>query len=148
MRQAPAGRMHLGGLSLLPAGVAFGQKRRQQGCLCRIEDLDAVQRRAKFADLLEADLAWLGLAADEGSKGGPRGLLPERARRLSMKNITKSWCAKGWFTPAFAASDQRTPPMPPPLRWECGIRRDLPEPDAGRDRSAHRRAQAAVERWR
>ena len=32
---------------------------------------------------------------------------------LSMKNITKSWCAKGWFTPAFAAAASCTPPMPP-----------------------------------
>ena len=31
---------------------------------------------------------------------------------LSMKNITKSWCAKGWFTPAFAAAVSCTPPMP------------------------------------
>ena len=39
---------------------------------------------------------------------------------LSMKNITKSWCAKGWFTPAFAAAASCTPPMPPtaPMgRW-------------------------------
>ena len=28
---------------------------------------------------------------------------------LSMKNITKSWCAKGWFTPAFAAAASCTP---------------------------------------
>ena len=32
---------------------------------------------------------------------------------LSMKNITKSWCVKGWFTPAFAAAASCTPPMPP-----------------------------------
>ena len=32
---------------------------------------------------------------------------------LSMKNITKSWCAKGWFTLAFAAAASCTPPMPP-----------------------------------
>ena len=70
---SPSGRMHLGNLcccllAWLSAKSSGGK------VVLRIEDLDAVRCPREFADLLEADLAWLGLAADEGgSKGGPRG---------------------------------------------------------------------------
>jgi len=111
---SPSGRMHLGNLcccllAWLSAKSSGGK------VVLRIEDLDAVRCPREFADLLEADLAWLGLAADEGgSKGGPRGPYYQSERSAIYEEyITKSWCAKGWFTPAFAAAASCTPPMPP-----------------------------------
>ena len=70
---SPSGRMHLGNLCCCLLAWLSAKSSGGKGVL-RIEDLDAVRCPRKFADLLEADLAWLGLAADEGgSKGGPRG---------------------------------------------------------------------------
>ena len=67
---SPSGRLHLGNLAC--SLLAWLSARSQGGrIVLRIEDLDAVRCPREFADLLEADLAWLGLAADEGgSKGG------------------------------------------------------------------------------
>ena len=49
--------------------------------MLRIEDLDAERCPRVYADLLEQDLAWLGLTWDEGgSTGGAHALLPERMR--------------------------------------------------------------------
>ncbi len=70
---SPSGRMHLGNLACsllawLSAKSAGGR------VVLRIEDLDAARCPRAYADLLEQDLAWLGLYWDEGgSLGGPNG---------------------------------------------------------------------------
>ena len=70
---SPSGRMHLGNLCCCLLAWLSAKSNRGKVVL-RNEALDAVRCPRQFADLLEADLAWLGLAADEGgSKGGPRG---------------------------------------------------------------------------
>ena len=51
---SPSGRLHLGNLA----------------CSLRIEDLDAERCPRVYADLLEQDLAWLGLTWDEGGSTG------------------------------------------------------------------------------
>ncbi len=68
---SPSGRMHLGNLCCCL--LAWLSAKHQGGrVVLRIEDLDAMRCPRSFADLLEADLAWLGLSADEGgSAGGP-----------------------------------------------------------------------------
>ena len=70
---SPSGRMHLGNLCCCL--LAWLSAKHQGGrVVLRIEDLDAMRCPRSFADLLEADLAWLGLSADEGgSAGGPAG---------------------------------------------------------------------------
>ena len=88
----------------------------------RIEDLDAMRCPRSFADLLEADLAWLGLSADEGgSAGGPSGpLLPERAGGSSTNITMTGWRGWGWCTPASAPAASCTRPARPTAataRW-------------------------------
>ena len=70
---SPSGRLHLGNLacSLL---AWLSAKSRGGRIVLRIEDLDAERCPRRYADLLEEDLAWLGLTWDEGgSQGGPHG---------------------------------------------------------------------------
>jgi glutamyl-tRNA synthetase len=70
---SPSGRLHLGNLacSLL---AWLSAKSRGGRIVLRIEDLDAERCPRRYADQLEADLAWLGLTWDEGgSAGGPNG---------------------------------------------------------------------------
>lgn len=70
---SPSGRLHLGNLacSLL---AWLSAKARGGRIVLRIEDLDAERCPRRYADLLEQDLDWLGLAWDEGgSRGGPNG---------------------------------------------------------------------------
>jgi glutamyl-tRNA synthetase len=70
---SPSGRMHLGNLacSLL---AWLSAKSKGGKIVLRIEDLDAERCPRVYADALEADLLWLGLAWDEGgSMGGAHG---------------------------------------------------------------------------
>ena len=70
---SPSGRLHLVnlGCSLL---AWLSAKSRGGRIILRIEDLDAERCPRRYADLIESDLAWLGLTWDEGgSAGGPHG---------------------------------------------------------------------------
>ena len=70
---SPSGRLHLGNLAC--SLLAWLSAKSQGGrIVLRIEDLDAERCPRIYADLLERDLAWLGLVWDEGgSTGGPHG---------------------------------------------------------------------------
>ena len=70
---SPSGRLHLGNLAC--SLLAWLSAKSQGGrIVLRIEDLDAERCPRIYADLLEQDLDWLGLAWDEGgSTGGPNG---------------------------------------------------------------------------
>ncbi len=70
---SPSGRLHLGNLAC--SLLAWLSAKNQGGrIVLRIEDLDAERCPRIYADLLEQDLAWLGLVWDEGgSTGGPHG---------------------------------------------------------------------------
>ena len=70
---SPSGRLHLGNLAC--SLLAWLSAKSQGGrIVLRIEDLDAERCPRIYADLLEQDLAWLGLVWDEGgSTGGPNG---------------------------------------------------------------------------
>ena len=109
---SPSGRMHLGNLcccllAWLSAKSSGGK------VVLRIEDLDAVRCPREFADLLEADLAWLGLAADEGgSKGGPHepyyqsecsGIYTESYKKLeAMGLVYPCFCSRSQLHAASA----------------------------------------------
>ena len=61
---SPSGRLHLGNLAC--SLLAWLSAKSQGGrIVLRIEDLDAERCPRVYADLLEQDLAWLGLAWDE-----------------------------------------------------------------------------------
>ena len=103
---SPSGRMHLGNLMCcLLAWLSAKSKGGQ--VLLRIEDLDAVRCPREFADLLEADLAWLGLAADEGgSKGGPRGPYYQSERSAIYEEYYQKLVRKGLVYPCFCSRSQ------------------------------------------
>ena len=66
---SPSGRMHLG--NVFSCLCAWLSTRSQGGrIVLRIEDLDAERCPRIYADLLEQDLAWLGLVWDEGGSTG------------------------------------------------------------------------------
>ena len=103
---SPSGRMHLGNLcccllAWLSAKSSGGK------VVLRIEDLDAMRCPREFADLLEADLAWLGLAADEGgSKGGPRGPYYQSERSAIYEEYYQKLVRKGLVYPCFCSRSQ------------------------------------------
>lgn len=79
---SPTGRMHLGNvftalLSWLSVRVAGGR------WILRIEDLDPQRSKRAWSELIEDDLAWLGLDYDEGGLDdrGPHGPYSQSARR-------------------------------------------------------------------
>ena len=62
---SPTGRMHLG--NVYSALLSWLSARSQGGhWLLRIEDLDPQRSRLDYAQLIEDDLAWLGLTWDDG----------------------------------------------------------------------------------
>lgn len=66
---SPSGRLHLGNLAC--SLLAWLSAKSQVGrIVLRIEDLDAERCPRVYADLLEQDLAWLGLTWDEGGSTG------------------------------------------------------------------------------
>ena len=104
---SPSGRMHLGNLcccllAWLSAKSSGGK------VVLRFEDLDAVRCPREFADLLEADLAWLGRAADEGgSQGGPRGPYYQSERSAIYEEYYQKLVRKGLVYPCFCSRSQR-----------------------------------------
>ena len=103
---SPSGRMHLG--NLMCCLLAWLSAKSSGGkVVLRIEDLDAVRCPREFADLLEADLAWLGLAADEGgSKGGPRGPYYQSERSAIYEEYYQKLVRKGLVYPCFCSRSQ------------------------------------------
>lgn len=68
---SPSGRMHLGNMACCLLAW-LSAKSKGGRVVLRMEDLDPVRCPREFAGSIEEDLAWLGLAADEGgSAGGP-----------------------------------------------------------------------------
>ena len=62
---SPSGRMHLG--NIFTAVISWLSARKQGGkWILRIEDLDPQRSRLCHAQMIEDDLAWLGLTPDEG----------------------------------------------------------------------------------
>ena len=82
--------------------------------MLRIEDLDAERCPRIYADLLEQDLDWLGLAWDEGgSTGGPNGPYYQsecaEIYTASYKKLEERGLVYPCLLPRPAARGQRTP---------------------------------------
>ena len=103
---SPSGRMHLGNLCCcLLAWLSV--KSRGGRVILRVEDLDAMRCPRSFADLLEADLAWLGLAADEGgSAGGPNGPYYQSERAEIYQYYYDKLAGLGLVYPCFCTRSQ------------------------------------------
>lgn len=98
--------MHLG--NLLCCLLAWLSAKSKGGrVILRIEDLDAERCPRPFADALERDLAWLGLAADEGgSAGGPAGTYYQSERAALYRQYYERLVQKGLVYPCFCSRGQ------------------------------------------
>lgn len=103
---SPSGRMHLGNLCCCLLAW-LSAKSRGGRVILRVEDLDAMRCPRSFADLLEADLAWLGLAADEGgSAGGPNGPYYQSERADIYQYYYDKLAGLGLVYPCFCTRSQ------------------------------------------
>ena len=103
---SPSGRMHLGNLCCCL--LAWLSAKSQGGrMVLRIEDLDQARCPRKFAELLQQDLDWLGLAADEGGdKGGPHGPYYQSERSGIYQQFYEILWKKGLVYPCFCSRSQ------------------------------------------
>ena len=103
---SPSGRMHLGNLCCCLLAW-LSAKSKGGKVVLRIEDLDAMRCPRSFADLLEADLAWLGLSADEGgSAGGPDGPYYQSERAGIYQSYYDKLARLGLSYPCFCTRSQ------------------------------------------
>ncbi len=110
---SPSGRLHLGNLAC--SLLAWLSAKSQGGrIVLRIEDLDAERCPRIYADLLEQDLDWLGLAWDEGgSTGGPNGPYYQSECAEIYTASYKSWKSAALCTRVFAPAPSCTRPARP-----------------------------------
>lgn len=103
---SPSGRMHLGNLCCCLLAW-LSAKSKGGSVVLRVEDLDAMRCPRSFADLLEEDLAWLGLSADEGgSKGGPHAPYYQSERAGLYQYYYDKLAAMGLTYPCFCTRSQ------------------------------------------
>lgn len=103
---SPSGRMHLGNLCCCLLAW-LSAKSRGGKVVLRIEDLDTARCPRKFAELLQQDLAWLGLSADEGGDlGGPDGPYYQSERSDIYQQYYDFLWKKGLVYPCFCSRSQ------------------------------------------
>ena len=103
---SPSGRMHLG--NLLCCLVAWcSAKAAGEEVVLRIEDLDTLRCPRSYADLIEKDLAWLGLSPDRGgSLGGPEGPYYQSQRSHIYEEYFRRLEGMGLLYPCFCSRAQ------------------------------------------
>lgn len=103
---SPSGRMHLGNLCCCLLAW-LSAKSKGGKVVLRIEDLDTARCPRKFAELLQQDLAWLGLSADEGGDmGGPDGPYYQSDRSAIYQQFYDVLWKKGLVYPCFCSRSQ------------------------------------------
>lgn len=103
---SPSGRMHLGNLCCCLLAW-LSAKSKGGKVVLRIEDLDTARCPRKFAELLQQDLAWLGLSADEGGDlGGPDGPYYQSERSAIYQQFYDVLWKKGLVYPCFCSRSQ------------------------------------------
>lgn len=103
---SPSGRMHLGNLCCCLLAW-LSAKSKGGKVVLRVEDLDTARCPRKFAELLQQDLAWLGLSADEGGdKGGPDGPYYQSDRSTVYQQFYDVLWKKGLVYPCFCSRSQ------------------------------------------
>lgn len=103
---SPSGRMHLGNLCCCLLAW-LSAKSKGGKVVLRIEDLDTARCPRKFAELLQQDLAWLGLSADEGGNmGGPDGPYYQSERSAIYQQFYDVLWKKGLVYPCFCSRSQ------------------------------------------
>lgn len=103
---SPSGRMHLGNLGCCLLAWCSAKAKGEKVVL-RIEDLDTLRCPKSYADLIESDLAWLGLSPDEGgSLGGPDGPYYQSQRSEIYEQYYQQLVEKGLIYPCFCSRAQ------------------------------------------
>lgn len=103
---SPSGRMHLGNLCCCLLAW-LSAKSKGGRVVLRIEDLDTARCPRKFAELLQQDLAWLGLSSDEGGDlGGPDGPYYQSERSDIYQQFYDVLWKKGLVYPCFCSRSQ------------------------------------------
>ncbi|MDD6320937.1 MAG: tRNA glutamyl-Q(34) synthetase GluQRS [Oscillospiraceae bacterium] len=103
---SPSGRMHLGNLCCCLLAW-LSAKSKGGRVVLRIEDLDTMRCPRSFADLLESDLAWLGISADEGgSAGGAHGPYYQSERSAIYQHYYDILDRRGLVYPCFCSRSQ------------------------------------------
>ena len=103
---SPSGRMHLGNLCCCLLAW-LSAKSKGGKVVLRIEDLDQARCPREFAELLQRDLDWLGLSADEGGdKGGPDGPYYQSERSEIYQQFYDILWKKGLVYPCFCSRSQ------------------------------------------
>ena len=103
---SPSGRMHLGNLCCCLLAW-LSAKSKGGKVVLRIEDLDTARCPRKFAELLQQDLAWLGLSADEGGDmGGPDVPYYQSERSAIYQQFYDVLWKKGLVYPCFCSRSQ------------------------------------------
>lgn len=103
---SPSGRMHLGNLCCCLLAW-LSAKSKGGKVVLRVEDLDTARCPRKFAELLQQDLAWLGLSADEGGDmGGPDGPYYQSDRSAIYQQFYDVLWKKGLVYPCFCSRSQ------------------------------------------
>ena len=97
---SPSGRMHLGNLMCCRLARLSAKSKGGQ-VLLRIEDLDAVRCPRVYADAIQDDLAWLGLAAD-----GPTPTVYQSERSEIYQQYYDILLKKGLIYPCFCSRCQ------------------------------------------
>ncbi|BAU47310.1 glutamyl-tRNA synthetase [Sulfurifustis variabilis] len=103
---SPTGLLHLGNVrtALFNHLLARG---RGGAFLLRIEDTDAVRGHDRYAAALQEDLAWLGLAWDEGPDvGGPNGPYAQSQRGELYERYTRVLEARELAYPCFCSEHE------------------------------------------
>ena len=104
---SPSGRLHLGNLFCFL--LAWLSARRQGGrILLRIEDLDPARSKRAYSEQLQRDLAFLGLAWDEGGldADGPHAPYEQSRRGEFYQQILNRLRAQGLVYPCFCSRAQ------------------------------------------
>ena len=132
---SPTGCMHLGNaFAALLAWLAVRQAGGTQ--VLRIEDVDPQRSRQHFADLIQADLSWLGLDWDEGLDGPFRPYI-QSLRTAHYATALESLKAAGSAYPCYCTRRE--------LRQAATARRNAGPVYSGRCRDLDARQRQAFE---
>jgi glutamyl-tRNA synthetase len=137
MAPSPTGQIHIGNVRTVLFNWLFARK----NCgtfILRIEDTDKERSRKEYEEIIFEDLAWLGIAWDEGpDKGGPYGPYRQSERTEIYKKYLKELLEKGEAYYCYCTKEDieaqkqamASQGLPPKYSGHC---RNFKEPPAGK----------------
>ena len=103
---SPTGTLHIGSARTALYNFLFARHARGR-FVVRVEDTDAARSEERFEQAILDDLAWLGLAWDEGpDRGGPYGPYRQAERVETYRNAADALAAAGRAYPCFCSEER------------------------------------------